>query len=101
MRGLAPGLDDNDLGSPRQWAFLASKLQGIDIVSLPEPIHMTHEFPVVRFGIIEFLNEHMGFHVLGRVVFLALTYGAITFQQSGVFGVCLDIGGGAPGRWWA
>ena len=31
------------------------------------------------------------------VVFLALTYGAITFQQSGVFGVCLDIGGGRAG----
>src|SRR5678816_3494242 len=27
------------------------------------------------------------------VVFLSLAYGAITFQQSGVFGVCLDIGG--------
>jgi ACS family glucarate transporter-like MFS transporter len=27
------------------------------------------------------------------VVFLAVVYGAITFQQSGVFGVCLDIGG--------
>ena len=26
------------------------------------------------------------------VVFLAMVYGAITFQQSGVFGVCLDIG---------
>jgi ACS family glucarate transporter-like MFS transporter len=26
------------------------------------------------------------------VVFLAIVYGAITFQQSGVFGVCLDIG---------
>ena len=26
------------------------------------------------------------------VVFLALVYGAITFQQSGFFGVCLDIG---------
>jgi MFS family permease len=26
------------------------------------------------------------------VVFLSLAYGAITFQQSGVFGVCLDIG---------
>ncbi len=26
------------------------------------------------------------------VVFLAVVYGAITFQQSGVFGVCLDIG---------
>jgi MFS family permease len=31
------------------------------------------------------------------VVFLALTYGAITFQQSGVFGVCLDIGGAGAG----
>jgi ACS family glucarate transporter-like MFS transporter len=27
------------------------------------------------------------------IVFLSLAYGAITFQQSGVFGVCLDIGG--------
>ena len=32
-------------------------------------------------------------HQVLTVVFLALTYGAITFQQSGVFGVCLDIGG--------
>ena len=31
------------------------------------------------------------------VVFLTLTYGAITFQQSGVFGVCLDIGGPRAG----
>jgi MFS transporter, ACS family, glucarate transporter len=31
------------------------------------------------------------------VVFLALTYGGITFQQSGVFGVCLDIGGPRAG----
>ena len=32
-------------------------------------------------------------HQLLTVVLLALVYGAITFQQSGVFGVCLDIGG--------
>ena len=31
------------------------------------------------------------------VVLLAATYGAITFQQSGVFGVCLDIGGPRAG----
>lgn len=31
-------------------------------------------------------------HQLLTVVLLALVYGAITFQQSGVFGVCLDIG---------
>jgi predicted MFS family arabinose efflux permease len=36
-------------------------------------------------------------HQLLTVVFLALTYGAITFQQSGVFGVCLDLGGPRAG----
>jgi predicted MFS family arabinose efflux permease len=36
-------------------------------------------------------------HQLLTVVFLAMTYGAITFQQSGVFGVCLDIGGSRAG----
>jgi MFS transporter, ACS family, glucarate transporter len=36
-------------------------------------------------------------HQFLTVVFLALTYGAITFQQSGVFGVCLDIGGSRAG----
>jgi len=56
-------LDDTDLGSPRQWTFLAAILR-VDVVSLPEPIHMTHEFPLVRAGIVEFLNEHMGFRVL-------------------------------------
>lgn len=32
-------------------------------------------------------------HQLLTVVLLSLVYGAITLQQSGVFGVCLDIGG--------
>jgi len=32
-------------------------------------------------------------HQLLPVVLLSLVYGAITFQQAGVFGVCLDIGG--------
>ena len=36
-------------------------------------------------------------HQVLTVVFLALTYGAITFQQSGVFGVCLDLGGPRAG----
>ena len=31
-------------------------------------------------------------HQLLTVILLALVYGSITFQQSGVFGVCLDIG---------
>jgi len=36
-------------------------------------------------------------HQVLTVVFLALTYGAITLQQSGVFGVCLDVGGRSAG----
>jgi len=36
-------------------------------------------------------------HPIVALVCLALAYGAITFQQSGVFGVCLDIGGGRAG----
>ena len=36
-------------------------------------------------------------HQVLTVVFLALAYGAITFQQSGVFGVCLDVGGPRAG----
>jgi MFS transporter, ACS family, glucarate transporter len=32
-------------------------------------------------------------HQLLTVILLSCVYGAITFQQSGVFGVCLDIGG--------
>jgi len=57
-------LDTNDLGSATQWQFLASVLHDVDVVGLPEPIHMTHEFPIVRLGIVKFLNEHLGFHVL-------------------------------------
>jgi len=36
-------------------------------------------------------------HQLLTVICLTITYGAITFQQSGVFGVCLDIGGARAG----
>jgi erythromycin esterase-like protein len=57
-------LDANDFSSAAQWQFLPLTLQDVDIVALPEPIHMTHEFPVVRLGVIKFLNEQMGFHVL-------------------------------------
>jgi erythromycin esterase-like protein len=57
-------LDANDLGSVGQWRFLPLSLRNVDVVSLPEPIHLTHEFPIVRLGIVKFLNEHLGFHVL-------------------------------------
>jgi predicted MFS family arabinose efflux permease len=36
-------------------------------------------------------------HQVLTVIFLTVTYAGITFQQSGVFGVCLDIGGPRAG----
>jgi erythromycin esterase-like protein len=57
-------IDSKNYTDPNQFAFLSSTLNGVEVVSLGESIHMTHEFPLVRLGIIRYLNENMGFHVL-------------------------------------
>jgi erythromycin esterase-like protein len=54
----------SDLAAAR-FGFLDSVLAGVEVVSLGESIHMTHEFPLVRIGMIRHLNERLGFHVLG------------------------------------
>ncbi len=54
-------LDRQDDG---QYSFLDPLLRNVDVVSLPESIHMTHEFPLVRLGIVRKLNASSGFHVL-------------------------------------
>lgn len=48
----------------QQYSFLERTIQGADVVSLGESIHLTHEFPLVRIGMVRFLNEHVGFHLL-------------------------------------
>ncbi len=57
-------IDSKNYTDPNQFAFLSSTLNGVEVVSLGESIHMTHEFPLVRLGMIRHLNENMGFHVL-------------------------------------
>jgi erythromycin esterase len=57
-------IDSKNYTDPNQFAFLKSTLNGVEVVSLGESIHLTHEFPLVRLGIIRYLNENMGFHVL-------------------------------------
>jgi erythromycin esterase-like protein len=49
---------------PRQFEFLGEVMKRAEVVSLAESIHMTHEFPLVRLGIIRYLNENQGFDVL-------------------------------------
>lgn len=57
-------IDSNNYTDPNQFSFLSSTLNGVEVVSLGESIHLTHEFPLVRLGIIRYLNENLGFHVL-------------------------------------
>ncbi len=46
------------------YSFLPQVLEGVDVVTLGESIHMTHEFPLVRLGMVRELNEQMGFHTV-------------------------------------
>jgi erythromycin esterase-like protein len=57
-------INSTNLTEPSQYAFLFPILDGVEAVSLPESIHMTHEFPLLRLGIVRYLNENLGFHVL-------------------------------------
>jgi erythromycin esterase len=57
-------IDSKNYTDPNQFSFLSDTLDGVEVVSLGESIHLTHEFPLVRLGIIRYLNENMGFHVL-------------------------------------
>jgi len=57
-------IDRKDYTNPDQYAFLGSILKDVEVVSLGESIHMTHEFPLLRLGMVRYLNERLGIHVL-------------------------------------
>jgi erythromycin esterase len=60
----AHALDIADGADPAQYAFLSSVLKDAEVVSLAESIHMTHEFPPARIGMVRWMNEHLGFGLL-------------------------------------
>jgi hypothetical protein len=55
-----------DLSAPDdgQYAFLTPLLSDVEVVSLSESIHVTHEFPVARLGIVRWINQNAGYAVL-------------------------------------
>jgi erythromycin esterase len=57
-------LEIADGADPAQYAFLSSLLKDAEVVSLAESIHMTHEFPLARTGMVRWMNEHLGFQML-------------------------------------
>ena len=67
LLGQSPAPHPIDLSNgadPEQYAFLSSSLKNAEVVSLAESIHMTHEFPLVRIGMVRWMNEHFGFATL-------------------------------------
>ena len=58
------GIDRDNYADPGQFSFLGPILKDVEVISLAESIHMTHEFPPVRLGIVRYLNETLGIHVL-------------------------------------
>ncbi len=54
----------SDFQSPKEFEFLSATLDQKKIVQLGESIHMTHEQPLARIGLIRFLNENKNFDVL-------------------------------------
>ena len=53
-----------DYADPRQYTYLTPLLEGVEVVSLAESIHLTHEFPLIRIGMVRYMNEHVRFGVL-------------------------------------
>lgn len=63
---MAQRAEPIDLGEQddRQYSFLDPLLRNVEVVSLSESIHMTHEFPLARLGVVRRLNGNSGFNVL-------------------------------------
>lgn len=57
-------INSKDYANPEQFTFLGPILKDAEVVSLGESIHMTHEFPLVRLGIVRYVNENLGIHML-------------------------------------
>src|SRR4051812_23663374 len=49
---------------PAQYAFLGPIIDSAEVVALGESLHLTSEFPLVRIGIIRYLNANHGFGVV-------------------------------------
>jgi erythromycin esterase-like protein len=55
---------DLNASNDAQYAFLSSLLPNVEVVSLAESIHLTHEFPIARLGVVRSINRSSGFGVL-------------------------------------
>ena len=93
-------IDSSRYLDSQQYQFLAGALRNVEVVGLGESIHLTHEFPLVRAGMVQFLNQNMGFQVLAlegsavdvwatqdRLLASQQTERDIADSQRGLFGI--------------
>ena len=64
LRNIIKHIDSNDYVNQKQYSFLSPIVKNIDIVMLGESIHLTREFPLVRIGMIKYLNQYHAFNVI-------------------------------------
>ena len=64
LKNIINNIDSDDYLNQNQYSFLAPIINDKDIVLLGESIHLTREFPLVRIGMIKYLNQYHGFNII-------------------------------------
>ena len=64
LQNIIKYIDSNNYGNQQQYSFLSPIVTNVDIMMLGESIHLTREFPLVRIGIIKYLNENHNFNLV-------------------------------------
>jgi len=64
LQNIIKYIDSNNYGNQQQYSFLSPIVTNVDIMMLGESIHLTREFPLVRIGMIKYLNENHNFNLV-------------------------------------
>ena len=64
LQDILEYIDSNNYLNGKQYSFLSPIVNDKDVVLLGESIHLTREFPLVRIGMIKYLNQNHDFNVI-------------------------------------
>ncbi|MDP7336769.1 MAG: hypothetical protein QF648_02865 [Candidatus Marinimicrobia bacterium] len=64
LKQLIKDIDRENYTIAEQYSFLSPIVEDVSLVMLGESIHLTHEFPLVRIGMIKYLNKNEDFNII-------------------------------------
>ncbi len=64
LQNIINDIDSDDYLNHNQYSFLSPIVNDKDVVLLGESIHLTREFPLLRIGMIKYLNQYHDFNVI-------------------------------------